>query len=146
MKYIITLFIVSLFFVSCINCNMPPKVAYKHTTGDKGMEYHFTIYSPDASGPYFSTGITNCPEYSYFPINLYTDNLGLVELDTIVWTNVFGGEGLPIDESMRVNVKFNISSSEIIVSGLTGDFTDINGRYKIQDSPPNPNDVYYPTE
>lgn len=135
MKKIITLIIVSLVLVSCaINCDSkPPKRAIMHATGAMGMQYHFTLYEPVEGSSH--GGSFKCPKIEYLPSQVYTDDLGTVSRNNLVWISYYNEE-IPFDENMRQNTSFTFTKREVTIKGLTQDFKDLNGVYKIEETSP----------
>ncbi|RUM71190.1 MAG: hypothetical protein DSZ08_03385, partial [Sulfurovum sp.] len=90
MKKIVLFIIMILGVVGCgTNCfSKPPNRAYFHQTGGYGMQYHISIYMPTALSPHSPT--LKCSEYEYAKIDFYTDDLGQISGDRVIWKNLYG--------------------------------------------------------
>jgi len=133
-KRIIFLVLTSLLLVGCgVNCKgEPPKRAIMHNTGAMGMAYHYTLYKPLANKSHSAS--FECTDYSYFPSEVYTDNLGTVDLNSLIWKNL-DGDDMPIRN--RNKVKFIFSSQYVTINGLENEeIKNYGGRYKIEISSP----------
>jgi len=121
--------------VGCaVNCpSLPPKRAIMHNTGGMGMRYHFTLYEPVEG--YAHTPSAKCPKQEYLPSQVYTDDLGVVNRNNLIWIS-FYNEEIPFDEAMKRNTQFIFTKESVTIQGLTGDFQDLNGVYKIETTPP----------
>ncbi|RUM71191.1 MAG: hypothetical protein DSZ08_03390 [Sulfurovum sp.] len=139
MKKIVLLIIMILGIVGCsVNCpDKPPRRAYMHNNGGMGMRYHFTLYYPDQGNSHSPN--LKCPKNEYTITHLYTDDLGTVKRNDLIWTMKWVGneyKEIPLDSTVRKNIQFTFTQSTITVQGVTGDLVHLNGTYKIETSPP----------
>jgi len=130
--------ILGLVFLNGCNCTKAPKVAIMHSSGGPDMTYHFTLYLPTNTTSHSIS--FKCPKVGYYVSDLYTDDLGELKRSEVIWKKEdaikeFEYE-IPYDQSMARNVSFSISKKSVIIRGLYGDFKEMNGEYKIENSPP----------
>ena len=139
MKKIIISIMMLLGLMGCaINCpSLPPKRAIMHKTGGMGMRYHFTLYFPQEGSSHSPS--LKCPKQEYLPSQVYTDDLGVVKRENLIWnTRLFADTYAPIPESEAIQKQTTIifTEKDVTVQGLTGDFEPYNGTYKIETSSP----------
>ena len=138
MKKIILALMVLFGLIGCgINCDpKPPNRAIMHKTGGMGMRYAFTLYSAQDDA---SHSPQRCISYSYLPTYVYTDDLGTVSRENLIWNvRLYGNEfrSLPESEAMQKQTTLIFGKNTITVQGLTGDFSYYNGVYQIETSAP----------
>jgi hypothetical protein len=131
MKKIVLYIMMILSIVSCgVICDSkPPKRAIMHNTGGMGMQYHFTIYIP-GSGVQHSP---RCPTWTYGTIEIYSDKLGNVLGDEVLWNNIYGEVNFSDYGEDPHNIKLYLSSDKVVIQGW-GDVQ--NGTYKVETSSP----------
>lgn len=138
MKKYLLLIAILLGLTGCINCpSKPPKRAILHKTGGMGMQYHFTLYFPVEGNSHSST--LKCPKQEYLVSYIYTDDLGAVKRDDLIWNiRLVADEYRPIPESEAIQKQTTLifTKKDVTVQGLTGDFKPYNGTYKIETSSP----------
>jgi len=143
MKKIVLLIVMILGIGGCINCpSIPPKRAILHKAGGMGMQYHFTLYFPEEGNSHSPT--LKCPKQDYLVSNIYTDDLGVVKRDNLIWNiRLFADEYRPIPESEAIQKHTTLifTKKDVTIQGLTGDFETYNGTYKIETSSPSSWDV-----
>jgi len=118
--------------IGCIGCDdKPSKRAYFHNNGGLGMQYHITIYEPYGQ----LSHAVGCTKYEYIPLHIYTDNLGIMKGDAVVWKNP-SGDDMPFSENGEdpSRITLNISKNSIIVHGFKSKNT--NGKYKVKNTAP----------
>jgi hypothetical protein len=135
MKKIVLGIVMILGIVGCgINCpSKPPKRAILSQNSGYGMRYHFILYEPVEGSPHSPS--FKCPKQEYLSSNVYTDDLGRVNRNNLVWIS-FYNEEIPFDETMKKNTFFTFTKEFVEINGLTGDFQDLNGKYKIETTSP----------
>jgi len=131
MRKLIVIGLIILGLTACgINCSgKPPKRAYIHSTGGMGMQYHVSIYIP-GSGVQHSP---RCPSYDYAKIDIYTDSLGNLRGDEVIWNNSYGEVGFTDYGIDPKNIQLLLSSDKVVVTH----WDDVhNGTYKVETSSP----------
>ena len=131
MKKILFFIMISLGFVSCgVNCSgVPPKRAIMHESGGYDMTYYFSIYIP-VSGLSHSP---SCPKYEYAKIDIYTDDLGMITGDKVIWKSLYGDLAFEDYGEDPENITLQLSNEKVIISG----WSRINdGTYKVEISSP----------
>jgi len=130
---IISLMIIGFYLAGCgVNCSgEPPKRAYSHQGGGYGMQYHISLYPPYAS----LSHALKCNEYEYLVIHIYTDDLGDIRGDRVIWKNNDGYD-IPFDDNgdSKENITLMLSQKQIVVTGFKNNRD--NGTYKVDDGPP----------
>ena len=106
----------------------PPRYAKYIEGGGHGMAYHFEIY--DVQGDAQHTPSLRCTQYTYIKTDLYTDDLGNVNIDSIIWIDNYNNNAYPAEQKNQM--KLYVSKSKIVVSGHTGAYSSLNGTYPIQ--------------
>jgi len=139
MKKIILLMSMLLGLIGCgINCpEKPLKRAFMHQSGGMGMQYYFTLYLPMEGNSHSAT--FKCPKQEYQVTHVYTDDLGSVKRDNLIWKiRLYGNEYRPIPEMDVAQRQSTLifTNKDVIVQGLTGDFEAYNGTYKIEVTSP----------
>jgi hypothetical protein len=139
MKKVIAITVIILGLIGCsINCpSMPPKRAVMHQGGGMGMQYYFTLYLPMEGTSHSPT--LKCPKQEYQVTHVYTDDLGTVQRENLIWKiRLYGNEYRPIPETdvAQSQTTLTFTKKDVIVQGLTGNFEIYNGTYKIETSSP----------
>lgn len=132
MKIIITM--VTIFILGgCGICDdEPPKRAIIVEDNRYGMTYHIQVYVPFSG---LSHGL-GCTKYEYVLINIYSDILGQLDGDEILWKNSDGNEWPFVENGDREeNIKVFITKSSVTISGFTNN--RVNGNYKVVTTDPN---------
>ena len=130
MKKIVLTTMMILGLVGCgTTCpNEPPRYAKYIEGGGYGMAYHFEIY--DVQGDAQHTPSSRCTQYTYIRTDLYTDDLGNVNIDSIIWIDNHNNNAYPAEQKNQI--KLYVSKSKIVVSGHTDIYSSLNGTYPIQ--------------
>jgi len=140
MKTIWTLLISIMMSIGLSGCTCndkkPPHRAFYNKTSNYGMQYHITLYEAFQDGGAHSI---QCGDWHYIPTHIYTDRLGVIEGDEIIWKNLDGQE-FPFEENgmSASEVHLNITKKSIEVQGFTyksGNDT-MNGTYRVEVSSP----------
>jgi len=138
MKKTILSIVVLLGLVGCINCpSLPHKRAIAHSTGKMGMQYSFTLYLP-MEGNSHSPNL-KCPKQEYQATYVYTDDLGSVKREDLIWNiRLFGDTfaSLPESKAIQQRTTLTFTKNTVTVQGITGDLKPYNGTYKIETSSP----------
>jgi len=121
--------LVSLVLIGCgINCKgEPPKKAKYLDGGGQGMMYHFQLSDPQGDAQHTPGKCTN---YTYTRTDLYSDDLGYVDVDSVIWIDVRGNVAYPIEQKNQM--KIFLSKEKVVISGHTGDYAYLNGEYPIK--------------
>jgi uncharacterized protein YceK len=129
MKFIVV-FIMALGLVGCgaICKDAPPRKAEYIQGGGYDMAYHFKLY--DVQGDGGAMAGRGCTKYSYITTDLYSDNLGNVTADSIVWIDLRGNVAYPLEQKNQM--KIYLSKNKIVISGHTGDYAYLNGEYPVR--------------
>ena len=130
MKKIVLITMMILGLVGCgSTCpSEPPRYAQYIEGGGYGMQYHFKLY--DVRGDAQHTPSLRCTQYTYITTDLYTDDLGNVNIDSIIWIDNYNNNAYPAEQKNQM--KLYVSKSKIVVSGHTGVYSSLNGTYPIQ--------------
>ena len=129
MKFIMS-FLMVLGLVSCgVVCkDAPPRYAEYIEGGGHGMVYHFRLY--DVRGDGGALAGRGCTKYSYIATDLYSDSLGNVVADEVVWIDRLGNTAYP--EEQKYKLRIFLSKNIIKISGHTGVYAELNGEYPIK--------------
>ena len=133
MKFILS-FIMVLGLVGCgINCESEPqRQAYMHASGGMGMQYHFSLYDVVGDARHNRLRL-KCTKYKYVKTDIYTDSLGEMNIEEVIWIDSQNRTIYPIEESNKIRIY--LSKEKIITIGY--DYNgDTRGEYKVKASPP----------
>jgi len=131
-KIIISILIgLSLLAIGCsVDCgSKPPKRAIKHKSGGMNMQYHFTIYVPGRGVQHSA----KCAPWTYGPIEIYSDNLGALLGDEVLWNNIYGEVSFVDNGVDPHNIKLNLSETQISIQGMGNQH---DGTYKVEITSP----------
>lgn len=137
-KRILILIFSSLLLVGCgVVCkDEPPKRAVMQENGGMGMQYHFVLYEPVGDAGH--TPSLKCTNYEYGRSHLYTDSLGVVQGDAIIWEAYHQGESASmLPEDIQNHTSFIFSKSAVTIKGATEAYSYLNGEWRIETSSPN---------
>ena len=133
MKKILLWTVICFGIVGCgMNCSgEPPKRAYNHQGGGYGMRYHYSIYIPSALSGHSPS--VKCTKYEYAKIDIYTDDLGTITGDKVIWNNLYGEVAFQDYGEDPKNITLHFSNEAVTISGWS---SANNGVYKIETTPP----------
>jgi len=133
MKKIVLLIIMIFVIVSCgVTCpSAPQKRAYFHQSNEYNMRYHISIYLPTALSPHSPT--VKCSEYEYSKIDLYTDDLGEVRGDRLIWKSIYGDVNFSDYGENPANIMVYFSKEKVVITGWN---TNDDGTYKVETTSP----------
>ena len=129
MKKIILMLVLLFGLISCgINC--PSKLearAYYYQGKSSMMTYHIGLFFPLSSSSHSPS--LKCPRISYLKLDVYTDKLGNVNGDEVIFED--HGYRYNLDQS----VKFFFGKDEVRVNNISD--PNVDGIYKVERSSPN---------
>lgn len=131
-KKLLLLLAIGLGLISCgTDClNKPPNRAYIHESSGYDMTYHFSIYIPSSG---ISHNPTDCTEYEYAKIDIYTDDMGTITGDKVIWNNLYGEVAFQDYGVDPANITLNFLNKAVTISGWDRYH---NGTYKVETSSP----------
>jgi len=129
-KRIVFLALAGLILVGCgVNCKSePPRKSEYIQGGGYGMVHHFRLYDPQGDAGH--TPSLKCTQYTYTKTDLYSDDLGNVTADEIVWIDLRGNNAYPAEQKNQM--KIYLSKNKVIISGHTGEYAYLNGTYPVK--------------
>ncbi len=110
--------------------NKPPKRAFVHANGGYNMIYHVSIYIPTSG---ISHNPTDCTGYEYAKIDIYTDDMGTVTGDKVIWKSLYGDVGFKDYGVDPANITLVFSNKSVVIAGWDRYH---NGTYKIETTSP----------
>ena len=127
------LMIVLLSACTCGKKKPPHRAIYSQESG-YGMQYHIILYQPSYGG---ATHSFRCGSWTYSEFHIYTDNLGAMKGDDVIWKNGGGHfDGLPFSKNGQQmhDINLVITKNNIQISGVKGNI--FNGKYRVETSSP----------
>lgn len=133
---IVSVMLAMMILVSCCSDKKPPHRAIYSQTSGHDMQYHIILYEPFSDGGAHSL---KCGSWNYIPTHIYTDNLGELRGDEVIWKNL-DGQDFPFEERGQAShdIYLNITLNTIEIKGFSyksGNDT-MNSSYKVETSSP----------
>ena len=128
MKKIVLTTMMILGLVGCgVNCPSKPEArAYYYQGKSSMMTYHIGLFFPLSSSSHSPS--LKCPRISYLKLDVYTDKLGNVNGDEVIFED--HGYRYNLDQS----VKFFFAKNEVSVNHMLD--PNVDGTYKTESTPP----------